>query len=785
MLVSVLCFTSYSSSGKEQNYGVENPNLTCDTTGTINPVTGTSCIDSNQLTTGDLVGGNDLSGFSKIQGDTSSIVEWYSDVDEIWFSHTNDIWKRVIAINQALIGTGMQIDGARYGWKVNNTRTNTINGNCTVAKTDGVCIDPLKITVEILDSAGNVKFTETYDYGDLNTFNINPNLPDPHWYSENQIAFFNAGAGNTVNGGMLAGTEIASATIHVQGIDGGYWQGNYGPRVKGIYGEFIYSANPCPSNPLYDPSCNGYDVAYAELLFTQQCTANPLYDPSCNGYATAYLNQQCNANPLYDVSCSGYATAYLTQQCSLDPLYDTSCDGFAEAHMLLQCTNDPLHDSSCSGYAAAYLTQQCSLDPLYDSSCSGYAAAYYNYQCAANPLYDSGCIGYATAYYNYHCGMNTLYDSGCPGYDTAYYNFQCASNPLYDSGCSGYDTAYYNYQCTANPLYDSGCSGYAAAYLEQQCQVSALYSTECTGYAVAYLNQQCSLNPLYDSSCNGHFEAQCSNNPLYDVTCTGYITAFYNQQCLQNPQHDDQCIGYVEPIIATPDPIVIAETEITGDSIVDEVISTPVVSNAKSDPIIVQRINEPVVVVIAPIQNAAVIVEPIDEVVIEINSLEDDIEQEIKQLEVVEVVKEKSEDPRGDQLPENDDEVETADSSTTEKEPEEPKVVEAPKKKELSKEQKRKLKNNKIKKLIATKAAALAKEMGEAVTLEMQRDTQNRVLALIGFVPDFNQYTRGEKLKEVAFYPDKPVVDHQYARWFLNDPNFVALEDLQYPNGFR
>jgi len=24
------------------------------------------------------------------------------------------------------------------------------------------------------------------------------------------------------------------------------------------------------------------------------------------------------------------------------------------------------------------------------------------------------------------------------------------------------------------------------------------------------------------------------------------------------------------------------------------------------------------------------------------------------------------------------------------------------------------------------------------------------------------------------------VVDHAYARWFLNDPNFVAMEDLQY-----
>ena len=30
------------------------------------------------------------------------------------------------------------------------------------------------------------------------------------------------------------------------------------------------------------------------------------------------------------------------------------------------------------------------------------------------------------------------------------------------------------------------------------------------------------------------------------------------------------------------------------------------------------------------------------------------------------------------------------------------------------------------------------------------------------------------------FYPPKPTVDHAFARWFLNDPNFGAMEDLQY-----
>ena len=32
------------------------------------------------------------------------------------------------------------------------------------------------------------------------------------------------------------------------------------------------------------------------------------------------------------------------------------------------------------------------------------------------------------------------------------------------------------------------------------------------------------------------------------------------------------------------------------------------------------------------------------------------------------------------------------------------------------------------------------------------------------------------------FLSPKPVVDHAYARWFLNDPTYEAMEDLQYPS---
>ena len=54
----------------------------------------------------------------------------------------------------------------------------------------------------------------------------------------------------------------------------------------------------------------------------------------------------------------------------------------------------------------------------------------------------------------------------------------------------------------------------------------------------------------------------------------------------------------------------------------------------------------------------------------------------------------------------------------------------------------------------------------------------------LSFVPGFD-YAKEDILDLANFYPDKPTVDHQFSRWFLNDPNFGAMEDLQYPNGFK
>ncbi len=130
--------------------------------------------------------------------------------------------------------------------------------------------------------------------------------------------------------------------------------------------------DPCTTNPLYAPSCPGYQAAYTE----QQCSINPLYSMTCSGYQAAYHSQQCSLNPLYSTDCPGYASAYLNQQCSLNALYSTTCSGYEQAYFNQQCTLNSLYNTQCPGYAQAYFNQQCTLDGLYDRTCPNYATAY-------------------------------------------------------------------------------------------------------------------------------------------------------------------------------------------------------------------------------------------------------------------------------------------------------------------------------------------------------------------------------------------------------------------------
>ena len=380
-------------------------------------------------------------------------------------------------------------------------------------------------------------------------------------------------------------------------------------------------------------------------------------------------------------------------------------------------------------------------------------------QCTLNPISDPTCPGYANALFNQQCTLNPLYDPACPGYAAAYLTQQCSANPLYDPACPGYANAYYNQQCQLDPLYDKGCTGYASAYQTQQCDLDPLYSVECPNYQQAYLDQQCELDSLYD------------------VQCPDYQTALELKKIVDDGKDD--------PITVVDDTIdVTTTTTIEG---VPNVFTLPEVPT----------------VVVEEIDDGEGFQEVEDNIRGDQLAMEDDIEKEIEELES-QTGNTAMDDDIEKELAEIDNEANSGDGNTNQEDdiekelaeleestsddedfddPTQKTIAEKPIEKKIAKKkevEKKSTKNDKIKMLLAQKAIELTKKIEQETNLENQMLVQRQLLALISYVPGFDYAEK--KNKDNDFYPDKPTVDHAFARWFLNDPNFDTMENLQYPN---
>ena len=263
------------------------------------------------------------------------------------------------------------------------------------------------------------------------------------------------------------------------------------------------------------------------------------------------------------------------------------------------------------------------------------------------------------------------------------------------------------------------------------CDSNALYDPSCPNYAEAYAEF------LYTEACNA--------DATYDPECTGYAKAYLEQQCMYNPQYDKTCAGYVDReerkvTEEKPEPI-----RIEGENPISEVLEQPDLITDFAGTTGYQIEGMP--------SASAPVVEPRKE----------EREKPKEELEVVEE-REKPVDEQDNRKQEQPIEKTVANEQAPKK---------AEKKQVLTK-------NDKLKALVSKRAVALAKKVESAVTLEQQIVVQQQLMSLISFVPDFN-YAEQEMKDLASFYPSKDNVDNAFARWFVNDKNFIRLEDLQYP----
>jgi hypothetical protein len=118
----------------------------------------------------------------------------------------------------------------------------------------------------------------------------------------------------------------------------------------------IVNSSTCV-NQSWNDSTKNSELEYGGSLLVGEATdcSDPLVNPSCTGYWDAYDDQQCNQNPQYAPFCTGYnqqdSVAYFNEDTDYgyqeeDMWYDEEYDEWLDP-------NDPCYQNNCEGFTDA------------------------------------------------------------------------------------------------------------------------------------------------------------------------------------------------------------------------------------------------------------------------------------------------------------------------------------------------------------------------------------------------------------------------------------------------
>jgi len=171
-------------------------------------------------------------------GPLPRVGAWGVGSNVINFSYGLTDLNQTVAIKNALpnSGTGLQVNGFNFSFQAKN-------GNGW----DNGMTDTLSAYVNIYNNT-NSKVVENYNW-DL-SYNTQG------WRTfEYSKTFTNA----------YSVSNVGNAQYGFVGRDNNYWVGPYGPEIINVNFSLKYSVDPCATNPLYSPSCRGYNDAMAKL----------------------------------------------------------------------------------------------------------------------------------------------------------------------------------------------------------------------------------------------------------------------------------------------------------------------------------------------------------------------------------------------------------------------------------------------------------------------------------------------------------------------------------------
>ena len=227
-LFLVLLSTKYSNSQQVDTTG----NLTNFT----NQATGTTSTWQNAGTIGQQLTCWEAGGPGYC-GPLPRVAAWGSGSNVINFSYGLTDLNQVVNIKNALpnSGTGLQVNGFNFSFQAKN-------GNGW----DNGQQDYLTAYVNIYNNT-NTKVVEAYNY-DLNR--------RYNWTQFSYSETFKSAYGVP---------DLGNAQYGFVGRDNNFWVGPYGPEITAVSFSLKYSVDPCATNPLYSPSCRGYNDAMAKL----------------------------------------------------------------------------------------------------------------------------------------------------------------------------------------------------------------------------------------------------------------------------------------------------------------------------------------------------------------------------------------------------------------------------------------------------------------------------------------------------------------------------------------
>lgn len=224
-------------------------------------------------------------------------------------------------------GTGLRINGYNFGFTAKN-------GNGW----DGGGLDTLSAYVTFYGSDGKPVRNDYYDLNfkfDWNTFNYSKTFDTPYANKDLSNVRYGFIGGDTSN----------------------YWAGPYGPEIYNINFSINYSVDPCATNPLYSPTCPGYNDALAKLIPTSTTTVDPVSTTSTSPLTTTTIV----ADPVL-ATVNVTSTTAVGQPTVTQPSASSSTSTSTSTNVTSQATKETTSGSTNTSLALSIISKNAERD---------------------------------------------------------------------------------------------------------------------------------------------------------------------------------------------------------------------------------------------------------------------------------------------------------------------------------------------------------------------------------------------------------------------------------------